>query len=397
MLNGLKNKFIIFILLFGTYNILEPVLTDSKYDPNNKVLLAVAVVAFFWFLILKKIHDSAIMGLFGVIGFSFVFLMFEGGFSLPYYTKWILFVISLLFYYIMLKNDDLIADNNYKLLYLSVLLQIVFFTIESLNSSAYTTMESGTYLVLCFDNKNATAMHLLTLCCILILYAERVKLRVGKYNAIIPLIAFAVCLYFMVLTGSRSSLVGALFIIPFYFLPKLKAHFTKKAALFFVLMPFLFACVYIVLYKAGYSDLSFLGRTIFNGRENLWLPVFEGSLSEWLFGMSGKFIRPDGIPFQLHNGVIDLIATYGIIITAAFLLMIYKLLVSLLDSHSSINKMVVICICALILQSIGEAALFNGTRVIYICMILMFIERGKQDGDRRINQTATRKRIQHSA
>ena len=397
MLSGLKNKLSVFLILFGAYNIIEPILTGTTYDPNNIILLAVSIIAFGFLLISKRVHGISILGIFGILIFAFLFLFIDGGFSFSYYTKLVIFAISLLFYYVMLQSNENISESNYKVLYLSVLLQLIFFVIESFDSSAYMTMRSGTYLILCFDNKNSTAMHLLTLCCILILYAERIKHKEGKRKTIVPLLAFVVCLYFIVLTGSRSSLIGALFIIPFYFLPKLKRRVSKLIMFCFLLSPIIFAAIYIALYNAGYGDLQLFGRTLFNGRQDLWIPVFEGDLFDWLFGMYSNFARPDGVPFQLHNGIVDLIASYGLIVTTAFLFMIYKLLSALLESCSDTNRMVVICICALVLQTIGEAALFNGTRAVYICMIMMFIERKSNNGIERTNQGITSNRIKYSS
>ena len=375
MLEGLKNKLMIFIILFGTYNIVSPIFVETFYDPNNYVLLVVSLIAFAILLISKKKLTISFWGVMLIAAFSFLFLVEEGGFSLVYYTKWVIFVISLLFYLVVLTSAGTVAEGNYKLLYWSVLLQLVLFAVEAFDKTSYITTRGGTYLLLCFDNKNATAMHLLTLACILILYAERVGEKRGRLHKIVPLLAFALCVFFIVLTGSRSSLVGIIFIALFAVVPKLKRHFSRPLLLFFVLLPFLFAAVYVALYLAGYGDLQLFGRPLFNGRQDLWVRVFEGDALGWIFGMHADFARPDGVPFQLHNGIVDLIASYGLIVTALFLFMIYKLLSSLLKTKNDTNLMVVVCLCALIIQSIGEAALFNGTRVIYICMILSFVER----------------------
>ena len=338
----------------------------------------VSIVAFVFLLIFKKRQNASVADVLCVIGvlvFSLLILMLGGVLSPGYYTKWVIFAFALLFYLVTLRSDEDVSDGIFKLLFLSVVVQSAFFVFQSFDDLAYVELTSGTFIKFCFDNKNSAAMHLLTLCCISVLYAERLKTKQEKFKIILPLITFAICFYFILKTGSRSSLIGAIFILPFFIAPSIKKYITRPILLLFVLSPFIFAVIYIALYKAGFGDLQFLGRKIFNGREELWIPVFEGNLYNWMFGMFSQFTRPDGIPFQLHNGIIDLIASYGSIVTIAFLTMIYKSLAKLLDTKNNTNRMVVICICALIFQSIGEAALFNGTRAIYICMILAFIER----------------------
>ena len=398
MLSGIKNKLSVFIILFGLYNIIVPIVTQTTYDPNNVILLAVSMIAFVFFLFIKRKHDISLVVVLGLVAFSLIFITASlNSFSYLQYTKWLIFVISLFFYYIMFKSDIPLAEGNYRLLYLATIVQIVLFVMDLFNASAYTTMESGTFFISCFDNKNATAMHLLTLCCIMILFAQRAKTKKGKLRAIIPLAAFGVCVYLLILTGSRSSLVGAIFIIPFYFLPKLKRIVSKPVIFLFLIFPFVFAAVYVALYQAGYQDLQLFGRALFNGREDLWIQVFNGNFFDWTFGMYSQFARPDGMPFQLHNGTIDLIGTYGLIITVVFLGMIYKMLAWLYSSKSEINRMIVICVCALILQSVGEAALFNGTRVVYICMILMFIERKQNNAPTKGDTAITTGRIKNTA
>lgn len=385
MFVGFKNKFIVFITLFGVYNVIKPILLGGKYNPSNVVLLGVSALIVLFLPSSKKKNDVPLLAILGIILFSLLVVLIDGKPVLTYYTKWVLFAISLLFYYVMLDQEVEVSEKNYRLLYFSVLLQVIFFTFESFDASAYTKMRSGSYLVLCFDNKNSTAMHLLTLCCILVLYLEKLKQSPVKKKRSVAFIAFALCLYFMYLTGSRSSLVGALFILPFYFMPNLKKRLSKPMVFMFLVLPFLFAAIYVALYNSGHGDLQLFGRSLFNGRQDLWIRAFDSDFKGWILGVYSKFARADGIPFQLHNGVVDLIATYGLLISFAFLAMIYKLLTSLLDSDSSINRMIVVCICALILQSIGEAALFNGTRAVYVCMILSFIERNHSDGVKQLN------------
>lgn len=377
MLVGLKNKFLAFITLFGIYNVVEPILTKTLYDSNNVLLLAVSIVAFAG-LVVRKLKNGAsansMLWTVFIIAFSFLILMADGVLSFGYYTKWVLFAFALLFYIVTIDGDEAVSDGVYKLIFFAVCIQVVFFIYNSFDASAYEKLRSGTYLKLCFENKNATAIHLLTLCCISVLYAERLKAKKEKLKIVLPMLAFAICFYFIIKTGSRSAIMGALFVLLFFALPKLKRYVTRPVLLLIILTPFIFAAVYIAIYKAGYADLQFMGRKLFNGREDLWMPVFEADWSEWLFGMYSKYTRIGAPPFQLHNGTVDMIASYGIIVTGMFLAMIYSVLSKLLKTKNDTNRMIVICLCAIIVETVGEAALFmGGARSIYICMIFAFI------------------------
>lgn len=130
------------------------------------------------------------------------------------------------------------------------------------------------------------------------------------------------------------------------------------------------------LYRHGHHSIILLGRNLFNGRELMWNSVFEQPLLNLLFGSYHVYTRGTGkLPFQLHNGIVDMIASYGVIITGWFLYLLNKVLRMIVRQRSKMSILIAICILSLMVQSSGEAALLIGNRCNFICMLLVFLNR----------------------
>ena len=380
------NVFVVIITLFGLYSVVIPYFQGGFYDLNHKFLTVFVAISAALFLYVQG--DKASIKFIDVILLiilSGLSILFAGYLKLSYYTKWIIFVVSLIIYCIVISNIGMVSETTYKIVYLSSVFQLIIHIIASFDSKYYISLRSGSYLILAFDNKNSSAMQLLFLGSLFILFIKRFMEKNKMKMVIISFAMLMATVYLIYLTGSRSSLIPIICMIPFLFFGKLNKCIKPSIIIFAILFPLFFAVIYVVLYKAGYDDLMLFGRKIFNGREELWINVFDGFPRKWFFGMFSDFISGDGrSPFQLHNGWVDMIASYGIIVTIMAVRLVYYILNNLRKTEKSINYLVIICVLGLILQSTGEAALMTGNRSIFVCLLFLFCERDSDDGSKKV-------------
>lgn len=374
---GKEYNFLIRVLaVLNAYFSIMPHFTKKTIDIDHRIL-CVVIVAFFLLFLLKtklKLSGNTVFALF-IVGISVVFVSFNAPPSFDYYTKWILFAISILLYIVCLNCAGEINESTLVFVFICNAFPFVFYLIESLDSTYYTYTKLGYKLKLTFENENSAAMQLLLLGCIFFLYARRCSERRKKVLKTICFIMIFVDAYLIFLTQSRSSLFAILFILVFSIFNRLDFLINKKTIMIGVAFPLLFAIGFVFLYRQGYQSIVLLGRNLFNGREEMWSSVFEQPLSNMLFGAYHVYTSGTGsLPFQLHNGIVDMIASYGVIVTVCFVYALNKILIRIYERKSRTGTMIVICCLALIIQSCGEAALLIGNRCSFICMLFVFLE-----------------------
>lgn len=387
------NLLIGILAVLNAYYSIIPHFTGNVIDVDHKVLAVVIGLFFFLFLLkVKTISRNAGIALL-MAALAGVFVFVRADFSFTYYTKWILYMTAMLLYIMCLSNVGEIEDSTLNLVFFSSAAPFVFYLLETFDLSYYRHSRIGYKLMLTFENENAAAMQLLMLVGVFFLYARRcLKQRKRVLSAICILMIF-VDAYMIFLTKSRSSLLGILFILVFVLFDKFDHLINKKFIFICVLFPLVFALIFVFLYRQGYQSIIFLGRDLFNGREEMWDSVLRQPLENLLFGAYHKYTQGTGkVPFQLHNGVIDMIASYGIIVTGFFLYVLYKALVKINDSGTKMGKLVVVCCLALMIQCSGEAALLIGNRCNFICMLFVFlkaedVEKMNDEENVRLNET----------
>lgn len=373
---GKEYNFLISILaIMNAYFSIIPHFNGKTIDVDHKLLVVVVGTFFILFILSSrlKISRGAAFALL-IVFVSGVFVSLHAPISFEYYTKWILFAVAILLYIICLSNVGKIKESTMRLVFICSAVPFIFYLMESFDMSYYTHTRIGYKLMLTFENENSAAMQLLLIGGIFFLYARWCMDQRKHFWTAICFIMIFIDTYLIFLTKSRSSLLAVLFILVFFIFDKFDFLINRKTICMGILFPLVFAVIFVFLYRHGHQSIILLGRNLFNGREIMWDSVFQQPLSNLLFGAYHVYTRDTGkIPFQLHNGVVDMIASYGVIITGGFLYALNKVVRTINSQRTKMGTMIAICCLALMIQSSGEAALLIGNRCNFICMLFVFM------------------------
>lgn len=369
------NCLISILAILNAYFSIIPHFNGKTIDVDHKILVVVIGIFFLLFLSKSRLKISRGTGFALLIAvISGIFVSFHAPVSFEYYTKWILFAVAILLYIMCLSNAGQINESTLKLVFICSALPFVFYLLESFDSSYYTHTRIGYKLMLTFENENSAAMQLLLISGIFFLYARRCMDQHKRLLTAVCFIMIFIDTYLIFLTKSRSSLLAVLFTLVFFIFDRFDFLINRKTIFIGILFPLVFALIFVSLYRHGHESIILLGRNLFNGREVMWDSVFQQPLSNLLFGSYHVYTRDTGkIPFQLHNGVVDMIASYGVIITGCFLCALNKVLRIINSQGTKMATLIVICCLALMIQSSGEAALLIGNRCNFICMLFVFL------------------------
>lgn len=373
--NSICNIFVAFLAILNAYYMVAPHFNGGVLDIDHKMLIVVILVFFALILItVQRINQSVAMAL-CIIPIAWLFVTMSTGYigSFVYYTKWILFSGSIILYSIFLGMDFVIEERTLNIVFWSHVVPVLIYVIESFDPQYYVHTNKGPALILTFDNQNSASMQLLFISAVLFLSAKRYTDSEKKYRTFIAFVGIVALSYLIWKTGSRSSTLGVLLLLICYVLPSVQKLITKRTIVVFMLFPLFFAVLMVYLYRHNNTNFILLGRNMFNGREKMWAAVFEQPISRWIIGSYPVFTNGEGlIPFQLHNGIVDMIASYGCLITFAFLTALKRVLDRFNTFDSWMGKMLVVTVLALLVESTGEAAFMTGGRCTFICMLFVF-------------------------
>lgn len=363
------------LAVLNAYFSISPHFTGKTIDVDHKLLTVVIGFFFLLFIMKSRFRISRATGSALLLAtVSGIFVSFHTPGSFEYYTKWILFAISILLYIICLSNTGQIKESTLKVVFISSALPFVFYLLETFDATYYRHSRIGYKLMLTFENENSAAMQLLLIGGIFFLYARRCM---DQHKRLLTAACFVMILadtYLIFLTKSRSSLLAVLFILVFFIFDRFDFLINSKTVFIGIIFPLIFAQIFVSLYRHGYHSIILLGRNLFNGREIMWNSVFEQPLLNLLFGSYHVYTRGTGkLPFQLHNGIVDMIASYGVIITGWFLCLLNKVLKMIVRQRTKMSILLAICLLSLMIQSSGEAALLIGNRCNFICMLFVFL------------------------
>lgn len=122
-----------------------------------------------------------------------------------------------------------------------------------------------------------------------------------------------------------------------------------------------------------FQDTEILGKSIYTGRQSLWLEGFQGNTNQVLFGANdiSLFETLDGESFQ--NAYIDLIYSIGLLLTIAWIAMLYVLV----GRDKKVGMASYALLLSILIYSIVESVVVSGT---YHGMLIAVALFGIKDG-----------------
>lgn len=135
------------------------------------------------------------------------------------------------------------------------------------------------------------------------------------------------CGYHIYLSGCRSALLGTLIFVGLLFVRK-KAFSQETFRTFLLLSQIgsiLFVDIYIILSRFSFvSEFTIFHKTLFSGRQTLWISVFKIFSKHPIFGSGGAIFLDDGQTTSAHNTIMSILYLFGSIPTICYLCFIGK-------------------------------------------------------------------------
>ena len=203
-------------------------------------------------------------------------------------------------------------------------------------------------------NPNTLSMFLLFAFMIISVFFD---LKNKKYLISLAVL-FVITVFSMYNYRSRGALLTLLCFTGMLFLPKFL--YTRKtfliASIILILLGTAVPFVYLFMYTNG-IDLSFLGKSLYTGREDLWKNMFSlfDDPVKVIFGLGSK-VNLDGKALNVHNNFFNYIVDFGVIgfiVYYAFVLyQIWK--IAKYSDNPIIRKSLIMYICAVIILGFSE-------------------------------------------
>lgn len=209
-----------------------------------------------------------------------------------------------------------------------------------------------------FQNQNQTGMILLSLSTLI------VNLQKNRLNHIMLLLLACS----VILTQSRSAMLGLVILLSFYYRKKL-----------FFLLPVLVVLIMkvVLIYADVFERLLYKFK---NGstshRMEFWTNALTGlqnSIGSLLFGQGVNVttVELDGVVLSLHNSYINFVVAYGLIPSIFIgILILYILYIAKRE-----NNLVFVTLLSFLAQGFFETSLLAGFSICWLSFILVFVFR----------------------
>lgn len=204
------------------------------------------------------------------------------------------------------------------------------------------------YFVFNLDNSNMAGIYLFCIYCVNLIFCKSSK------KVYINIVILAAVMYLIYKTNTRTCFFSAIAVTAIYLFWR-KKQVNKVIIALCALFPIAFIFIYLYLFNVGYEDIEIMGKSLFSGREEVFVS-YMNHIDSFVEILIGDYTE---LPLQnAHNAPLAIFCGIGAIGTVATYYIILKNL-----NHkeiSQVGNIAVICILCCFIQSCGEAALFLG-------------------------------------
>lgn len=194
------------------------------------------------------------------------------------------------------------------------------------------------------------------------------SLNKTKKNILLVFIT-AILSIFIWFSNCRSAITAEILFFVFLFVKKFNF---KKMILLFILVGLIFPIIYVQLYHAISEDIEILGKSLFSGREKVWVVVWNIIKQSPIFGNGTTSLIEWGnghITDSSHNTYLGFWKTLGIfpVISFIYFLLKGKNLSNIYTKNLIYKKAFVACMFICIVET-----LFNDANYNFLFLLLLF-------------------------
>lgn len=241
----------------------------------------------------------------------------------------------------------------------------VFYFLLSVSPFAYLfTTQWGTapipQLTLSYNNPNEAAMYLFTSIIVMTSFYSKMDKKRGR---LILITGIACMCTLMILTESRTGILAT----GVYFL-LLRTYKKKTISRGMIALVLWIPILYVVLARTV-GDFMLWGDTVSTGRMEIYNRVLENlDFTSFLFGNFNFSFQ------NLHNAIISIFGTVGVLGTAAFYYIINNKIFYLGDCvrQSGENKQAFLGLICMIMYTATEAAFFTAGSAFAVCFLAVY-------------------------
>lgn len=337
---------LLFIAAFG----------DKRINKNNFLaVILIACIIIYCFLISIDYKNFVVVLMF--IMMLSIFVIYRSIFINEKQFFWCSLALALLLIYLSTTGDAYRTTANY----------------GELEGQTYI----GDKLTLGFNNPNETGIVLYySVVYLLYLYIGFKGRRVLRF--IILLITIRLC-YLLYLTECRSCMFAVLLCMAFYLFYRNKKtpvlRISKTIVLVLLLTPLFFSFIYPIasIYFAN-SEIMFLGKPLFSGREILYAEQFQHFFSYPLLGNIKYFHFENAL-----NGYLTILFNTGIVGFLFYFIIVYRVILDISKRIFTTQQLFSFSsILGVYLIASSESVVLTGGGRWYVLMLSLFILADKQ-------------------
>ena len=312
-----------FLLTGSIFCLIFPLNTISSLFFN--LLLIVSIISIMLNLYkVKYTKEEQIM--FIVLIFISIITFFSATFeatniNLTYLTKWILFNITLWYFFSTLFLR--IEKKTYTRIYQNICFLSISFIFAYFLGFNYLIAGGLTFS---FINPNLTAIFLFIISVLLLIYKDYTIKRFKKFFLLLQIMMM---IYFGLMTDSRNFLLVVTISSFIYVYHQFKKRIHKVENIFYAVFPLIFSYLYFHLLNNPIiiNYFSFLideGKGL-DSRYTIWTKAFNSINENIILGNYYGLGNGTG-QFQMHNTHLEVLSSFGIIVLILFLIFNYLLL-----------------------------------------------------------------------
>ena len=226
------------------------------------------------------------------------------------------------------------------------------------------------YLTFRFTNPNLTALFLCGMTMFLMISICRSKKLLIRDYIAMAVLAFEFVFIFQ--SKSRNAILPmALFVLGLFWCGILgkRIKLRKWMLVVVIILPLAMALIYLAVVNTYFIErvfgfISGEGKLL-DARVVIWSKAIREFLSSPLIGAYYSAGNGEGF-FQMHNTHIDVLTSYGAVVFVFLCVFLFMLLNKLAKEHVGRKNLSTIAFICMLLNGIGEAALFSGGLGIYL-------------------------------
>ena len=359
-------------------------LPGFAYAIGNQMLVSTGiytvvflVAASFVYSIFSKSTKNKLISILLLFALYFSFVLIKVFYFSEGTVRALLYLGMIMMAFCLCMKEDRVESHSGSIYRYPLVLSFLMFAL-SFNSGMYEEFENGKYwLKLRYQNPNILSYVLL----IMLIY---IFLGYLKERKKIYLMGAGICLYLIILTVCRASLLGA---AAFILLETLKVYKRKIAKVWSVVATLIPILSVVMILALRTIEMRFRGKTGWSGRDVIWSAVIEAGLKNKSLMFIGRnsiisnFIIVDdvfsGVPRNVlenaHNAYMQSFCNYGILVTLLLIAIISICMIKAGNRVKGMYSYTAYCgIVAIMINNAFETHMIDGITGMTFLWILLY-------------------------